>query len=58
MRIIKLLRDESGDLFFQKMILIAVSFAVGAVLLSALYAVFDETIGVRLSEIIENILTW
>ncbi|MGI6577812.1 MAG: hypothetical protein ACOX1Q_07290 [Eubacteriales bacterium] len=53
-----LLKDERGDLYFQKMILIALSFIIGAIILSTLMAVFDANFIDRLSEIIEQILTW
>jgi hypothetical protein len=58
MKIWAKIRDESGDLFFQKMILIAISFVVGAVILSMLFSIFDSSFTDRLSEIIESILTW
>jgi len=53
-----LLADQRGDLYFQKMILIAISFVVGAIILSALYTVFDSTFADRLTQIIEQILAW
>ncbi|NLM61328.1 MAG: hypothetical protein GX193_04530 [Clostridiales bacterium] len=53
-----LLMDERGDLYFQKMILIALSFVIGAIILTAFMAVFDAGFIDRLSEIVESILTW
>lgn len=53
-----MMKDECGDLYFQKMILIAISFFIGAIILTALLAVFDTTFTTRLSDIIEGILTW
>jgi len=53
-----LLMDERGDLSFQKMILIALSFVIGAIILTAFMAVFDAGFIDRLSEIVESILTW
>jgi len=58
MRIKGFFRDECGDLYFQKMILIAISFIVGAIILSILFSVFDDSFTERLTEIIENILNW
>jgi len=52
------IKDERGELYFQKMILIAISFVVGAIILSILFAIFDDSFAERFAEIIENILNW
>lgn len=54
----KLLSEEQGDLYFQKMILIALSFIVGAIILTTFIAVFDAGFIERLSGVVESILTW
>lgn len=53
-----LLEEQRGDLYFQKVILIAICFVIGAVILSTLFAVFDNGFADRLSQIIEQILMW
>lgn len=58
MRLLKLLADSSGELYFQKVILIAIAFVIGAALISTLYSVFGSSFAPAITEILENLLSW
>lgn len=58
MKLIEHLTDSRGDLYFQKVILIAIAFVVGATLLTVLASVFGGTFAPGLTEILENLLSW
>lgn len=56
--LMKTLKDESGELYIDKAVMIIIVIVLGALLLAGLYAMFKDTLIPKIVEKIENFFNY